>query len=98
MEGLYEIFLARVAEGRGLSRDAVHAAGRGRIWSGGRAVEQGLVDQLGGPLEALAELRSRAGVSPGEPALLEMHPRIPRIASLRNALRPWRLGTVSPLG
>jgi protease-4 len=94
MEELYEIFLARVATGRGLSRDAVHAAGRGRIWSGRRALEHGLVDQLGGPLEALVELRSRAGVGRDEPALMDVHPRIPRIAGLRNALRPWSLELV----
>lgn len=91
MRALYELFLERVATARGLSRDGVHAVARGRVWSGVRAREQGLVDRLGGPLEALAELRARAGVAEGAPALIEMMPRLPRLARLGRLVRPWRL-------
>jgi protease-4 len=91
MQALYELFLARVGEGRALSREAVHAAGGGRVWSGARARELGLVDALGGPLEALGELRRRAGIEAAEPWLVELHPRLPRLLHLRSWLRPWRL-------
>jgi protease-4 len=51
----YEIFLARVAEGRGFSRDEAHAVAQGRVWTGQQALERGLVDELGGLDTALAK-------------------------------------------
>jgi protease-4 len=86
MRDLYAVFVARVAEGRRLPTDAVQRAAEGRIWSGRRALELGLVDAIGGPLEALQEARRRAGVRRGEPALLEVHPRRPPV-SLRDLAR-----------
>ena len=59
----------------------------GRIWSGGRAVGLGLVDTLGGPLEALRELRGRAGRAEGERYLLDLHPRIAPLPGLLGYLR-----------
>ena len=93
MSALYGLFVDRVATGRNLSRDAVHEAGRGRVWSGGRARELSLVDALGGPLEALEELRRRAGIGLGDPLVIETHPRVPRLLSLRGVLRSWFLHT-----
>jgi protease-4 len=82
MESLYETFLARVAEGRSLSRDSVAKVAGGRVFSGARAARLGLVDRLGGPLEALAEVRRRAGLAPDERVLVEVHPRAPRLPGL----------------
>lgn len=82
MRAVYETFLGRVAQGRGLSLEVVRRLAGGRVWSGTRALELGLVDRLGGPLEALAEARRRAGLLPEERCLLEVHPRVPRLASL----------------
>lgn len=59
---IYELFLERVVAGRGMTRDEVHAVARGHVWSGKRAKDIGLVDELGGLREAIAELRSRSGV------------------------------------
>jgi protease-4 len=82
MESLYETFLARVAEGRSLSREALAKVAGGRVFSGARAARLGLVDRLGGPLEALAEVRRRAGLAPDERVLVEVHPRAPRLPGL----------------
>ncbi|MCP5055763.1 MAG: hypothetical protein GY937_03445 [bacterium] len=79
---LYELFLERVAEGRGRSRDEIHAVAQGRVWSGAGAARHGLVDSLGGPLEALREVRDRAGLGAGERLVLEEHPRLPRLGGL----------------
>jgi protease-4 len=87
MRELYERFLGRVAEGRGMTLDAVRPLAGGRIWSGAEALRVGLVDAPGGPLEALAEARRRAGLRPGEAALVESHPRRARVASLLRMLR-----------
>jgi len=50
----YEIFLSRVAEGRKMSRDQVHEIAQGRIWTGRKAVEIGLVDRLGNLDDAIS--------------------------------------------
>jgi protease-4 len=87
MEALYATFVDRVARGRGLAADAVHRVAQGRVWSGARATRVGLVDAIGGPLEAIDELRARAGIAPTEPFSLEIHPRLSRLAGLRQLLR-----------
>ena len=83
MRSIYDLFLDRVAEGRALERDAVARVAQGRIFSGQQAERHGLVDALGGPLEAIAEVRKRAGLVPGERIRLEVLPRIPRLEGLR---------------
>ncbi|KIG14032.1 Protease IV [Enhygromyxa salina] len=59
----YQLFLQRVSDARGMTKDQVHAIARGHVWSGKRAKDNGLVDEFGGLREALAEVRSRAGVA-----------------------------------
>ncbi len=51
---MYEIFLSRVAEGRGMTRDQVHEIAQGRIWIGSKAKELGLVDEIGSLEDAIA--------------------------------------------
>ncbi len=43
----YDLFTRRCAEGRGMTQDEIKAIGEGRVWSGIRAKEIGLVDELG---------------------------------------------------
>ena len=83
MEAVYDVFLRRVEEGRGLDRAAVERVAGGRIWSGRRALELRLVDALGGPLEAIAEARARAGIAAEEPFVLDVLPRRASLESLR---------------
>ena len=61
----YEEFLARVAKGRGKTREAIDAIAQGRVWSGSDAKQQGLVDRLGDYDDAVAEAAARAGLKPG---------------------------------
>lgn len=51
----YELFTLRCAEGRGISQDDIKKIGEGRVWSGTRAKEIGLVDELGSLQDALAK-------------------------------------------
>jgi protease-4 len=87
MAAVYGAFVDRVAGGRGLSPAAVERVAQGRVWSGLAASRVGLVDRLGGPLEALREARRRAGLRLGDGALVEIHPRHPIFPGLSGLLR-----------
>ncbi|MEP5338678.1 MAG: signal peptide peptidase SppA [Algibacter sp.] len=45
---IYEVFTSRVAEGRGMKQDDVKAIAQGRVWTGTAALDNGLIDELGG--------------------------------------------------
>lgn len=44
----YDLFVSRCAEGRGMSIEDIRKIAEGRIWTGTKAKELGLVDELGG--------------------------------------------------
>lgn len=48
MEQIYGEFIAKVSAGRGLPPKNVEALAKGRVWTGRQALDNGLVDQLGG--------------------------------------------------
>lgn len=56
----YDDFLTSVATSRPLSRERVEQVAQGRVWSGLRAVELGLADELGGLEAAIASAAERA--------------------------------------
>ncbi len=62
VEGIYARFVGKVAECRGKSEVEIEAVARGRVWTGRRAHDRGLVDSLGGLDAALVRARSRAGL------------------------------------
>ncbi len=62
IERMYEQFLGRVAEGRGMTTEAVHEVAKGRVWTGTQAVEKGLVDELGYLEDAINEAAAMAGL------------------------------------
>jgi protease-4 len=86
MEAFYDVFVRRVEDGRGMARAAVESAAGGRIWSGARALSLGLVDALGGPLEAIREARARAGIAADERVALQVVPRFAPYGALRSLL------------
>jgi protease IV len=63
MTAIYELFLARVAEGRNIPVERVAASAEGRIFSGREGKTRGLVDELGGLTEAIARARTLAGLA-----------------------------------
>jgi protease-4 len=75
VENTYQRFLARVAEGRGLDKDAVDSVARGRVWTGAQAKEVGLVDRLGGVSEAVAAAKERVGLAEDDDVLLVQYPQ-----------------------
>lgn len=58
----YDLFLDRVAQGRDMTRDEVHAVGQGRVWTGRQALEHGLVDEIGGLHVAVQRAAEKAGL------------------------------------
>jgi protease-4 len=71
----YEQFLAKAAEGRGLTRDEVDAVGKGRIWTGRQAKDRKLVDELGGLTMALGLAKKEAGIDADEEVRLDVWPK-----------------------
>jgi protease IV len=59
----YDIFLDRVAEGRNMTKEEVMKVASGRVWTGNQALENGLVDILGGLEDAIEIAAVKAGVS-----------------------------------
>lgn len=58
----YEIFVSRCAEGRGMSKEAIKKIAEGRVWTGEKAKELGLVDILGGIDTAMEIATKKAGI------------------------------------
>lgn len=44
----YDLFLTRCSDGRGISKEDLDKIAQGRVWTGSKAKELGLVDELGG--------------------------------------------------
>lgn len=75
LDSIYEDFVGKVAEGRGLSFEAAEAVARGRVWAGSDALEHNLVDELGG-LQAAARLaREEAGLEADKSYRLTILPK-----------------------
>jgi len=71
----YDKFVTKVAEGRNMSKEAVHEIGQGRIWTGRQAKERGLVDELGGLSTAIAAAKKLAGIPAEEDVSLVVWPK-----------------------
>ena len=66
IENVYDDFISKVAEQRGMDKQAVDAIGQGQVWTGADALENGLVDQLGGLDDAVSIAAELAGLAEGE--------------------------------
>ncbi|MCC6809235.1 MAG: signal peptide peptidase SppA [Deltaproteobacteria bacterium] len=69
---LYQSFLRKVAHARKLDVAKADSLARGRVWSGKAAFEHGLVDKLGGLIDAINEAKRLAGLS--EAAIVNVRP------------------------
>lgn len=71
---IYDAFIARVMEGRKMTREKAESVAQGRVFTGRQAKERGLVDALGGLDLAIAEAKKLAGLE-GEVPLVRFPPR-----------------------
>ena len=77
MEAVYRVFVGRVADGRHKKPEDVLKIAEGRVWTGSKAKELGLIDEIGGLDAALAEARSLAKVDAS--VALEIYPPDPTL-------------------
>ena len=66
IENGYDRFLRIVAKSRGKSTSQIDAIGQGRVWDGGTARQNGLVDQFGDLDDALAWVAAQAELEDGD--------------------------------
>jgi protease IV len=71
MQRIYDLFVARVAEGRDMPAEAVYQTAEGAIFLGGTGKDRGLVDQLGGLVQAIELARQTAKLPSDIPIVVE---------------------------
>lgn len=62
-EFAYASFRDKAAESRGMPKEELQKHAQGRVWSGKRALQIGLVDGLGGVERAISIAKQEAGIS-----------------------------------
>jgi protease-4 len=70
MTAVYELFLRRVAEGRGLTSEIISSSAEGRIFAGSAAMEAKLVDEWGGLERAIRAAKEIAKLDENAPVRL----------------------------
>jgi protease-4 len=70
----YKDFVAKVAEARKMTPEAIDAVAQGRVWTGSQAKDVGLVDELGGLDTAVRIAKARAGIDANEDVEIVVYP------------------------
>jgi protease-4 len=76
LDRIYDDFVERVSAARDMTPEEVDAIGRGRVFTGVQAWENGLVDVVGGFDEALVEAKKLADIEPDVKVQLVDYPRV----------------------
>lgn len=71
----YKYFTTKVADGRSLETAYVDSIGQGRIWTGTRAVDNGLVDEIGGLESAIEYAKRESGFHPRRKVEIVEYPK-----------------------
>ncbi|UCH84736.1 MAG: S49 family peptidase, partial [Candidatus Latescibacterota bacterium] len=87
---MYDGFVARVANGRKMTKEAVEEVAQGHVFSGTRGKDIGLVDGIGGMEAAILAARTAAGIDDDEKIEIVELPKMPPFNI--------RLGGPSPFG
>lgn len=75
MKRTYDEFVTKAARGRNRSYEQLHEVAQGRVWTGEKAKEVGLVDTLGGLDKAILETKSLIGLKADDKVRLVAYPR-----------------------
>lgn len=71
---IYDDFISKVADGRGMKKAMVDSIGQGRVWAGSDAINIGLVDEYGGIYDAIDFAAESAGIS-SDSIALDFYPK-----------------------
>jgi protease-4 len=71
---IYNVFVEKVAAGRSMDVERVKAVAQGRIFSGARALEAGLIDSVGSLSDALKTARALAEIPEGTSLIYREYP------------------------
>lgn len=82
----YETFLNRVASGRGMDVEDVRTIAAGRVYTGSRALELGLVDEIGGLHDAIVHAAGMADLEDGDYRTLILPSQKPLFERLSESL------------
>ena len=74
---MYDLFVTMVAERRAMDVDATKALADGRVFTGKKALDAGLIDAIGGEAEAVAWLETEKGLETDLP-VVDKKPKYPR--------------------
>jgi protease-4 len=98
---LYDSFVEKAAEGRGLTKADIERVAQGRLYGGSDALRAGLVDGIGGLWDAVQKARELAGIERRE-LILDEYPRSRFVESvgerLLSGLLPHLETPTEPLG
>jgi protease IV len=74
IEATYRSFVGKVAAARKKNYDQIDSIAQGRVWMGGQARQNGLIDELGGLDQAIALVRKKAKLPANGETNLVMYP------------------------
>ncbi len=75
IQEVYDQFVSKAAEGRGKTYEEIHEVAQGRVWSGKRAKEIGLVDEIGGLDKAIEIAKEKASIPREKKVSLVVYPK-----------------------
>ena len=94
VEKIYDDFVTKVAQGRDSTPQAIDQVARGRVWSGAQARDRGLVDELGGLGDALADAARRAELEEGDYRVRYVEKEPSAFARFLEGMSASRMGAV----
>ena len=74
MDSVYADFTSKAAQGRNMDVEKLEKSAHGRVWSGADALKIGLIDELGGFVQALDYTKTQIGLKPNDPVWLLSYP------------------------
>jgi protease-4 len=77
LEGFYQGFVKKVADGRQMTVEDVEAVAQGHVFSGIDGKEIGLVDEIGSLDDAIKAAARAAGIEDDEPITIVEYPKMP---------------------
>ncbi|MGH9341855.1 MAG: signal peptide peptidase SppA [Acidobacteriota bacterium] len=75
MEVIYQNFVQKAADGRGVDFALLEAKARGRVYTGAQAMEAGLIDELGGLRAAVKHMKAALDLEENDEIELILYPR-----------------------